>query len=261
MTPVQRQVTVWLAAAGAIALTVWLGCWQLGRAEQKRAAHAELLMRQQQAPWSGADWPCGPAQAGATLPAYRPVLLRGHWLADRTVLLDNRPMDGLSGFIVVTPLRLSDASAGCAHGLVLVQRGWVPRDVRDRLKLPDLSTPSGEVQVRGRVVTGLSQTYQLGQEAAAVNGPGPLVRQNADVAFWSSWLGQSPLVGAVLQLHPEGQALQADKLLRHWPEPGQGQDKHLAYAAQWFAMAAVLVGLTLWFQILRPRRQSSHVPS
>lgn len=261
MTPVQRRVTVWLAALGAIALTVWLGYWQLGRAEHKRAAYAELLARQQETPWSGADWPCAAVQDAAMLPTQRPVVLRGHWLADRTVFLDNRPMDGLSGFIVVTPLRLSDARPACAARLVLVQRGWVQRDPQDRLKLPVLPTPAGEVQISGRVMSTLSQTYQLGQESTVVGGAAPVIRQNADVAFWSSWLGQSPLAGAVLQLHPEGPPAQADTLRRHWPQPGQGQEKHLAYAAQWFAMAAVLVGLTLWFQIIRPRRQSSHVHS
>lgn len=261
MTPVWRQVLVWLAAIAVIGLTASLGNWQLHRADQKRQAHADMMARQQQVPWSGADWPCDASHDPATLPVQRPVMLRGHWLVDRTVFLDNRPMDSISGFIVVTPLRLSDTQAGCAQGTVLVERGWVPRDLHDRLKVPPVPTPSGEVWVMGRVSRGVSEAYRLGQEPTAMPGSGPFIRQNADAAFWSTWLGQAPLAGAVVQLQAVDPSAPSDGLRRHWPEPGQGQDKHLAYAAQWFAMSATVAGLTLWFQIIRPRRQSRHVHS
>jgi surfeit locus 1 family protein len=261
MTPVRRRMLVWLAATASIALTVSLGCWQLRRADQKRAAYAELQSRQHLRPWSNADWPCAVAPDDHALPQQRPVRLTGHWLAQRDVYLDNRPMDGASGFIVVTPLRLTTVGgSACADRVVLVQRGWVPRNAHERLQLPAVPTPEGEVQVVGRVLSSLSQAYQLGDEAVPLAGKGPLVRQNANAAFWSSWLGQAPLVGAVLQVQAEDPAVAASMLRRHWPEPGQGQDKHLAYAAQWFAMAGVIAALTLWFQVIRPRRSSSPTP-
>ena len=108
--------------------------------------------------------------------------------------------------------------------------------------------------VQGRVLTDLSRAYQLGQEAPPAPSTAPVVRQNVDFAFWSGWLGQSPLAGAVLQLQaaePEDD----EALLRHWSAPGIGQERHTAYAAQWFAMAAVVIGLTIWFQLISPRRQ------
>lgn len=276
-----RQWVVWGAAIGVVALTTSAGVWQMGRAEYKRAAE-EALRRQGQLPaWTNADWPCrlGDAARGGTdagrhiissssspiasdtappvagaLPIQRPAALRGHWLQGRTVFLDNRPMGQGSGFVVVTPLRLSAGPPGCPQGVVLVERGWVPRDVQDRLRLPAVETPEGEVQVPGRVIGGLSQVYQLGPEAPPGQASAPVVRQNADPAFWSAWLGQPTLPGAVLQTRP---ALPGDApvLRREWPEPGHGQDKHLAYAAQWFAMAAVAAGLTIWFQLIRPRRR------
>jgi surfeit locus 1 family protein len=260
MTPVQRQAVVWLATALGIALTVSLGCWQVRRADEKRHAYETLQQRQHLAPWANADWPCTPQPDPSALPQYRPVVLHGHWLADRTVLLDNRPMDGASGFVVVTPLRLSGDAAACAGRVVLVQRGWVPRDQRDRLHLPDLPTPAAQVQVNGRVISALTQSYQLGHEAMPTTA-GPVVRQNADVAFWSAWLGQAPLAGAVLQMQADEPAASTGLLRRHWPEPGQGQDKHLAYAAQWFALAALMAGLAIWYQIIRPRRTIAHVHS
>jgi len=257
MTPVARQGLVWLTAVLTVGIMISAGFWQLGRADDKRQAAQALQDRQKMAPWTNADWPCDPAHASSHLPVQRPVRLTGHWLTDRTVFLDNRPMDGASGFIVVTPLQLSGSAAHCGGHVVLVQRGWVPRDQQDRMHLPDLLTTEDEVKVMGRVALALSQVYQLGQEVPPEHQSGPVVRQNADVAFWSSWLGQSPLAGAVLQLQaadPEDDGA----LLRHWAEPGFGQERHTAYAVQWFAMAAVVMGLTIWFQLIRPRRQRAN---
>jgi surfeit locus 1 family protein len=254
MTPVVRQVVIWLTALVTVAVMITAGSWQLGRADEKQQAAAALQARQKMAPWTNADWPCDPADKSPKLPVQRPVELTGHWLTDRTVFLDNRPMDGASGFIVVTPLQLTGDAGHCHGRVVLVQRGWVPRDQQDRTHLPELETAEDEVTVTGRVALTLSQVYQLGQEVPPEHQSGPVVRQNADVAFWSSWLGQSPLAGAVLQLQaaePEDD----EGLLRHWSEPGIGQERHTAYAVQWFAMAAVVIGLTIWFQLISPRRQ------
>lgn len=282
MSPAQRRAVVWLAALLSAALTLKLGFWQLGRAQEKREAHERTVAQRAQPAWHGKDWPCDPAFDAASLPLDKPVQLRGRWLESKTVFLDNRPMDGISGFVVVTPLQLgvdlatdavADNAAGrpaCKASVILVERGWVPRDMRDRQRLPALPPSPGDIQVSGRVTAGISRTYQLGSEAPAqATSNGPLLRQNADVAFWRQWLGQAPLAGAVLQTQADAPAgmtdnaqAKPDALRRHWPEPGSGQDKHLAYAAQWFALAALIVGLTLWFQIIRPhRRASSHVPS
>lgn len=270
MTPGSRRVVVWLAAAVMTALTMKLGFWQWRRAAEKEQAQVHMLAQQHQPPWGNADWPCeGTSQAGGHLPLYRPVVLLGHWLPEKTVLLDNRPMDGQSGFLAVTPLQLDGAAGPCRGRVVLVERGWVPRDAHDRLKLPAIDTPTGMVSLSGRVVEGLSRTYQLGSEpSVASTSRGPLLRQNADEALWQAWLGQTPLPGAVQQLNPDVAGTPADHaadvLRRNWPEPSQGQARNLGYAFQWFALAALTVGLTIWLQIIRPRRvhrAHDHVPS
>jgi len=271
MTLGRARLVVLLATVAGAGLTASLGMWQLRRAEFKQLAHDVIQQQASRPAWGNADWPCR-AKDPADLPLQRPVRLSGHWLNARTVLLENRSMDGLSGFDVLTPLVLDTSGGGaCAGRLVLVQRGWVPRDPRDRLKLPALPALASRVVVPGRVVAEPSRVYQIGQEAAPA-GPGPLVRQNVDAAFWQAWLGQSPLAGAVLQLQAEdvlaeqadqnGMGLQAhavsDALLRHWPAPDLGKGKHLAYAAQWFALAALIMGLYVWYQLIRPRRALAH---
>lgn len=275
MNPMHKR---WLAvAAGTLLalLTARLGVWQLDRAAEKIALAEQGRQRAEAPPWSGRDWPCtrGLAQQPsqqqdaasapdsveqASLPAQQPVHLRGRWLSQHTVFLDNRPMDGQAGFFVVTPLKLSDST--CPGGIVLVQRGWWPRDAQDRQRLPNWRDADGEVELRGVVLPHVSRTFALGDEGPPPREAHPVLRQNVDDAFWRAWLGQSPLPGAVLQGHPEAMTsvspagFAPPDLRRDWPQPDLGVDKHHAYAAQWFALSALALGLTLWFSVLRPRR-------
>lgn len=281
MNPMHKR---WMAVAAGVTLamlTARLGVWQLDRAAEKTTLADLQRQRASAAPWSGRDWPCRPGlksvvpapapepntqqgsdmpgtEADAALPAQQPVALRGRWLSQHTVFLDNRPMGGQPGFFVVTPLRLSDSA--CPGGIVLVQRGWWPRDAQDRQRLPEWPETDGEVALRGVVLAQVSQAYALGEEGPPPRGAGRVLRQNADEAFWRAWLGQSPLPGAVLQGHPETMTSDSPAgvappdLRRDWPQPDLGVDKHHAYAAQWFALSALAVGLTLWFSVIRPRR-------
>lgn len=262
-----RRVVVALAALAATGLTVWLGCWQLGRAETKAALANQVAHQASLPPWTAADWPCD-LQAAGSLPLQRPVRLRGRWLHERTVLLDNRSMDGRSGLIVVTPLQLGERAA-CPGATVLVQRGWLPRDPaapRDAAHLPTVPRPLGLVEVQGRLVAEPSRVYSMAQEPPP-KGAAPVLRQNVDPAFWAAWLGQSPLAGTVLQLQAEAELAQVDAtapeapagdgLWRQWPAVDHGRGKHLGYAVQWFALAALITGLYVWHQLLRPRRAAA----
>ncbi len=250
MNPVWTRWVAVLAGVLTCLATAGLGRWQLQRADDKLAAAALMQRRAAEPAWTAADWPCAAAgaQPAANLPVDRTARLSGRWLSHRTVFLDNRPMDGSSGFIVLTPLRLSQGP--CQGQVVLVQRGWVPRDVRDRQRVPEWQDTDAEVSVPGRVAQQPSRTYAIGDEALPDARLHRVIRQNADAAFWQAWLGQAPLAGALLQTddeRPSGVAL-----LRHWTAPDAGVGKHQAYAAQWFALSAIAAGLTLWFQFLRP---------
>lgn len=226
-----RRGALVLAATLVFALlTARLGVWQLDRAAQKvelqAAVDAEL------------DRPAlGNAQLGEA-GLHRRVVLRGHWVAERTVWLDNRPMDGRAGFHVVTPLRL--AGRGDA---VLVQRGWAPRDPIDRSRLPALTTPGGEVEVVGRIAATPSRLYELG-----AGSPGA-IRQNLDPVAFAAESGL-PLLPLTVVQTADGAS---DGLLRHWPAPDLGLHKHYGYAFQWFALCALILILYVWFQLVRPR--------
>ncbi|CAM3829253.1 SURF1 family protein [Roseateles saccharophilus] len=229
----------WLVLAAALlgaALTARLGIWQLDRAAQKNAL--------QVADEAEAARPAlGNAELGSDRQLHRRVVLRGNWVAERSVWLDNRSMDARAGFFVVTPLRLAGRSEA-----ILVQRGWAPRDPVERTRLPPLATPTEEVEVQGRLAASPSRLFELGTGSA---GP---IRQNLDAAAFAVESGLVLLPLTVVQTAPAGAD---DGLLRHWPAPDLGLQKHYGYAFQWFALCALIVGLYVWFQLIRPRLHKS----
>jgi surfeit locus 1 family protein len=238
MNAAVRRWVVLLAALLATGFTARLGVWQLDRAAQKNALQEALESRRALPPLAVADLAHDAAAAAAQ--QHRAVTLHGQWLAALTVYLDNRQMNGRPGFYALTPLRLDDGSA------VLVQRGWLPRDVLDRTRIAAAPPPSGRVQVQGRIALAPPRLYEFD---AAASGP---IRQNLDLDAFAreTALPLRPLT--VVQ--EDGQPPVGDGLLRQWPRPAAGVHKHYGYAFQWFALSALILGLYVWFQLIRPQR-------
>ena len=228
---------VLIAAVLGVVLTARLGVWQLDRATQKERLQATIDARRDLPVLNAATLAREPAAAAEQ--HHRDAHLTGTWLAQATVFLDNRQMNGRPGFFVVTPLRLDDGTA------VLVQRGWLPRDARDRTRLPTLETPSEAVTVEGRVAPPPSRLHEFETQAS---GP---IRQNLDL---DSFARETGLLLRPASLQQAGDKA-ADGLQRDWPRPLAEVHKHYGYAFQWFALATLITGLYVWFQLLRPRRR------
>ncbi|CAH0348859.1 SURF1 family protein [Aquabacterium sp. CECT 9606] len=260
MTPRSRQVLVLVAAVLAVALTLSLGRWQLHRADEKLARQAAVGERDALPALGVTALPCG-VQADAGLIMNRRVVLQGQWLPQHTWLLDNRAMDGRAGFYVVTALQVKRPGP-CAAQVLLVQRGWVPRNAQNRAQIPPFSTPAGPVQLLGRLVPDLSRAYSLGADLALPASSGPAIVQNIDFATLPAVMGRAVAPPVVLQLQPEtslsGQVVSEASgflLRRDWPALASDVGKHHAYAVQWFALAALITGLYVWFQLLSPLRR------
>lgn len=236
-----RNAIVLLAAIAAALLTARLGFWQLDRAAQKTALQQALQQQRALPSLAQAEL----ARELTALPAqlHRSVRLQGRWLPAHTVHLENRQMNGRPGFYVVTPLQLDDGSA------VLVQRGWVPRDLMDRTRVAAPAPPGGSVQVMGRIAPGPARLYEFDGAASGA------IRQNLDVAAFGRETGLPLRPLAVVQ-EDDANAVSApsDGLLRLWPQPATGVEKHHGYAFQWFALCALIIGLYVWFQLIRPAR-------
>ncbi|MBI2772735.1 MAG: SURF1 family protein [Burkholderiales bacterium] len=220
-----------------MAATVWLGAWQLSRAAQKEALQAAIEERKSLAALDGR------ALAAIKIIAnemHRPVRLRGRWLPEHSVYLDNRQMQGKPGFYLVAPLALEDG------GVVAVQRGWVPRDFAQRDRLPPVETPAGIVEVQGRIAPPPAKLYEF------AGSPAGAIRQNLDLGEFSAQT-RLPLRQ---DLSVQQTGAPSEGLLRDWPRAASGVEKHYGYAFQWFALAALIATLYVWFQFVAPRRKS-----
>ena len=98
-----------------------------------------------------------------------------------------------------TSVRLT-APAPCAGLVVLVERGWTPRNLAYGDRLPPLPSEPGDIVVMGHVEPAISAVYALGQEpdppqTSASQGVASVtpIRQNAAPDFWSRWLARDPV--------------------------------------------------------------------
>lgn len=229
-----RSVIVLLAALTGALGTARLGVWQLDRAAQKTALHEALLARGSLPPLDAAALARTPEAAQEQL--HRRVQLEGRWLAAQSIYLDNRQMNGRPGFFLVTPLLIAPGDA------VLVQRGWLPRNSRDREQLAPVDTPNGAVRIEGRIAPGLARLYEF---EGAASGP---IRQNLDVTAYARETGQALRPVVIVQLDGA-----ADGLQRQWTPAVLDVSTHHGYALQWFSLSALITGLYVWFQLIRPR--------
>lgn len=209
-----------IAASIVAIIGILLGNWQTRRAVEKEAIEARMSTQVAAAPLmlnSGI-----PDVNGAE---YRRAIVRGEFVRDWPVYLDNRPHKGMAGFYVLMPFKLVDSNQ-----YVLVARGWAARDVVDRTKLPAMPTPAGVTELVGIVRRNPGHVLQLG--SAELLHPGVIV-QNVNVreVAQASKLDFVPFMLEQLSDTHDG-------LIRDWPHPSSGVEKHRGYAFQWYGLAA-----------------------
>lgn len=224
--------TIWptLAAACFFALTFWLGQWQSGRAEEKRALQARA-----DAATDAPLFHIGQEKLDMASVLDRRVEVVGHFDDAHSILLDNRVYRGVAGYHVLTPLRIEGGEAA-----VLVNRGWVAAG-RSREVLPATSAPSGTISVEGRAASPTSRYIELGDAS-----PRGQVWQNLDFDRYAAQ--------ARLKLHPvliTQTSDSQDGLVRDWPRPDAGVSTHVGYAFQWYSLATTLVVLWLLLNFRR----------
>lgn len=231
-----------VAALSVIVLTASLGVWQLRRAAEKATAQAARDAALAEPPLRLGEGG-GPA---AGLDGRR-VELVGRFEPSGTLLLDNRTQGGVAGFHVLTPMRVGEDGPG-----VMVLRGWVARDVRDRTKTLPFSTPAGPVRIEGLALAELPQPIVLGGDDGRP-AAGTSIVQRFDLEAWRRARGTDTIGVVVRQVS----ALD-DGLLRDWVQPGSGVDRHHGYAAQWFALSA-LTAVMAWRAAVRTRRRREDI--
>jgi surfeit locus 1 family protein len=221
-------------------LFVGLGVWQLERAEQKRTIASTQEVRRKLPALKLTD-PIGEA---AQL-EYRKLSVRGRFLDENTVLIENRKHQGKTGYHVITPLRLSESG----H-ILLVNRGWVPsQQVQQQFRLP---SAQGESTIEGeaRILQPPPIDLRLPLEPSERMPHWPFLT----VEQFSAWSGLEVLPFVLLQAAEESSAF-----IRTWPKPVAKDLMHIGYAIQWFAFA--LITLMIWLRLsLYKRNKTGDAP-
>jgi cytochrome oxidase assembly protein ShyY1 len=87
-------------------------------------------------------------------------------------------------------------------------------------------------------------------EATSMETGASNIRQNLNLQAYATQTG-ADFAAVVLQTDAPSEGL-----LRDWPEITAGVEKNLAYAFQWFALAALQLMLYIWFQFIQPYRHA-----
>lgn len=224
--------TLWPTVATIVmmALTFWLGQWQLHRADYKRTLQDRFDAAKRESPIH-----VGPGLVDESSMDLRRVEADGTFESKYQIYLDNRVYREKPGFYVYTPLKLSRGNR-----YVLINRGWMPLGA-DRRQLPTNAPPAGVQHIEGIATVPPARLFELGT-------PDPRSR------VWTTFLLQryrdamriplQPIV--VLQLNDTH-----DGLIRDWPRPDTGVDMHLGYAFQWFSLCLALLAI---YVIVNTRR-------
>lgn len=250
-------------------LFVYLGLWQLQRMEikkrlenerqlatQKMAIHLEEL----QDIFSGLNL-LSPNSSDkskrlvSTSLLYRQLAIKGKFLPDKSILLDNQILKGQPGYRVLTPFQPLNS-----HTLLLIDRGFIPWGAK-RTELPLLplmtaqapahedSLSEGSLDKQNSkhpnntavihllgIITQLSQGLLLKDEPIPENLSWPLAVQQLDYVKLAKEL-KKPLYPFLLQLPQDN-----PYVFKTMPfSLGLSPNRHLGYAIQWFTMAIAIL--------------------
>ncbi|MFW0110477.1 SURF1 family protein [Rothia sp. P13129] len=212
-------------------LCLYLAQWQMGRKEALDYKNS-LITNNYHAP----------AHSLAEVPhifddfqvseQWHPVSLRGEYLSEQTLLVRNRPFEGLNGFEVLVPFRVSDSST-----VVLVDRGWIPADLFDaaaeNIDIP--VAPQGEVSLVVRVHRGELST---GKDSPA----GQIPSINLQEAAKHTGLDIAQGAYGILATESPAPAIAPEKL----KEPELDVGPNLSYSVQWYVFAAMSYIAFIW---------------
>lgn len=230
-----------LAALLLVPVLVGLGLWQLDRAREKIEIRDHYRARSRMAPIDVNRSVLDPAAA-----EFRRAAAKGRYREDLTVYLDNKVMNGVPGYDILTPLELVEPGGAGTDRFILVNRGWISWG-GSRRALPSIETPGGVVAVTGRLKVPPEDYFTL-EDRSSDSEFKPLW-QNLDLARFRKVTGLqvSPLV---LQLDPADS--RGGGFVRQWPRFSDPWiERHRAYAVQWFAMAFIVVVLYLVLNLER----------
>ena len=236
----------WLASH-AFALTMLFvmlaaGFWQLDRLDARKASNEEIR--------TASESPALPVEdllalvgAGQDVLDQTAVNASGRFLDEPGLLVANRTFDTEPGFWFVAPLELDDGR------IVLVSRGWIPRDVAAGQSQQQIEAVDGRVTIDGR----LFASVDGGRLGSPVNGVPQVSRLDLDTA--QDAIGLEVVDRWVQAEDPDWRR---GVIPIPVPRPTLDEGPHLSYAFQWFFFSASTV--IAYALILRRRRAEAAIP-
>jgi surfeit locus 1 family protein len=206
-----------------ICFFIALGCWQVSRANQKKALLQAYAERAQHSPLTAHD-----LNQPGDWRFYR-ATLSGTYDNEHSLLLDNTIYKGQVGYEVYTPFR--------ANGLatpILIDRGFVPIG-RSRQELPSIYAITGNVQILALINQPLKYVA-YGQINDSSQIRWPLRIEYVKTSELTKLLGYA-IAPYVLNLSPDDPAAYTVE----WKVVTMGPERHMGYAVQWFAFALTLL--------------------
>ncbi len=222
---------MFLCALIAILVLMGLGHWQVMRAQEKKAL---LLQAQRASDYPPVSW------QGAKLPArYQSLTVQGTYLP-QIFLLDNQHHAHQFGYDVLSALVLSNGS------VVLVDRGWLKADVI-RQTLPSVFIPKGRQKITGYAYYPSHKQWVLGPVVEVKT------QQISVIEMISPHLIGKILHKSVYPFIIRLHATEPHGYLRQWSLVSMPPSRHIAYAIQWYAMAAIVLGLFIGLNVKKAR--------
>jgi len=214
-------------------LFVSLGIWQLHRMEKKKDTEQALLDRQVLAPLFLGESESRLIEQNFSGFQYRRLSIRGVFLGQYTVLLDNQVLNKHVGYRVLTPF----LPQGCSK-MLWVDRGFIPAPA-NRDTLPTIPTPSEEMGFTG-ILHQINPGLILKDESLDLTESWPLRVQSIDYRTLSKRI-HHPVFHFLIQMPADNpHAFETPPL-----HIGISSKKHLGYAVQWFTMAFATLVYTL----------------
>jgi len=164
--------------------------------------------------------------------AFRTLNLTGHYLGEKSFLLDNQIYRGQVGYRVIT---VFESKSGQHY---LIDRGWISAGT-DRGVLPRPGFPANEITVLSVIWPNLGLVPLLKDSALEKSWPKRI--QRANMERMQNIVGV-PVFPYLLRL----ETLQAGVFTVLNPQVAFFAERHTAYAVQWFGLALTLfVGLII----------------
>jgi cytochrome oxidase assembly protein ShyY1 len=226
-------------------LFLWLGFWQLNKAEATWHTNATIRARESVAAADFGTLVKGSDMVSGAL--YRRVTVAGHYDPGKQFVVLYRTLDEEPGAFVLTPLVTSDGTA------VIVNRGWFPSQDAQPSVPPGSEPPSGQVQVTGLLIAGEGRTRVSGSSG------GTIELTTIDLAAVKVSV-PSAIYPAYVQLQLQD-AAPPSGALRALPPPDLSSGPYFSYAVQWFLFTAV--GLVGWPLLIRraARERATGLPT